>query len=135
MKPTTRIRQNVIETTFDYTSAFWQIVHLKNTWRNETMEQKRLVYGMDFEEFNSIADSYLEGTLANEVFEKLPEAARNELDSERRAEGISMVDGAPLDSYLRRISRLYGFGFISKKEWMDLGLKHIAETSGRSGGN
>lgn len=85
----------------------------------------KLVFGMQFEDFNALADDFLAGALSNERFSSLPAEAQRELIAERNAMAIESVDGAPLDSYLRRLTRLANFGFISEDEWMRQGLEHI----------
>lgn len=85
----------------------------------------KIVFGMQFEDFNALADEFLAGGLSNERFNSLPVEAQRELAAERAAMGIETIDGAPLDSYLRRLTRLANFGFISEEEWIKKGLEHI----------
>ena len=85
----------------------------------------KLVFGMQFEDFNVLADAFLAGALSNEVFNSLPAEAQRELVAERTAMSIESIDGAPLDPHLRKLSRLANFGFISEDEWIQQGLAHI----------
>jgi hypothetical protein len=85
----------------------------------------KLVFGMQFEDFNVLADAFLAGGLSNEKFNSLPAETQRELIAERNAMAIASIDGAPLDPYLRRLTRLANFGFISEDKWIQQGLEYI----------
>lgn len=83
------------------------------------------IFGMDFESFNALAESYLTGALSKEQFASLSLDVQRELQAEYAAMSIETIDGEPLDFFLRRLTRLANFGFISEDECLKQGLEHI----------
>lgn len=82
------------------------------------------IFGLSFENYNTLADAYLEGKLAKEEFAKLPIEIKRQLDAEQKAMGICLVDGNPLDAYERKLNRKRSFNLISEEEWRNKISEH-----------